>query len=99
MEKYSVAPTWRLRDLCIRKEWFTGGDVSQYNKLFDLNAAGAPLSEIALTIWLCSDESNTREEIQAELEAEKDEYLHELAEERQAEAEADAWEVYTGYLD
>ena len=43
-----------LRVLCIRENWFTNGDNSQYEKLFDLNREGASLEDLALVIWLCS---------------------------------------------
>ena len=51
-----------LRVLCIRENWFTNGDNSQYEKLFDLNREGASLEDLALVIWLCSDEVD-REEV------------------------------------
>lgn len=51
-----------LRVLCIRENWFTNGDNSQYEKLFDLNREGASLDDLALVIWLCSDEID-REEV------------------------------------
>ena len=47
-----------LRILCIEMDWFTGGTNAQYQKLFDMNADGCPLEELALAIWLCS--SGTR---------------------------------------
>ena len=40
-----------LRVLCIRENWFTNGDNSQYEKLFDLNQEGASLDDLALVIW------------------------------------------------
>ena len=43
-----------IRVLCIRENWFTNGDNSQYEKLFDLNREGASLEDLALVIWLCS---------------------------------------------
>lgn len=45
-----------LRKKCIRCGWFTCGDISQYNKLFDLNAAGADVEKLAVCIWLCTED-------------------------------------------
>ncbi len=44
-----------LRALCIKEKWFEGGNLRQYNKLFERNAAGASMGELATIIWLCSD--------------------------------------------
>lgn len=46
---------WKLRELCINQNWFTCGTSVQYNKLFDMAAAGATIHDLALIIWLCSD--------------------------------------------
>ena len=51
-----------LRVLCIQEDWFTNGDNSQYEKLFDLNREGASLEDLALVIWLCSPDVS-REEV------------------------------------
>lgn len=45
----------RLRNLCIKHQWFTEGTNGQYEKLFYANAHGAPLEEIVSMIWMCSD--------------------------------------------
>lgn len=52
-----------LRSECIKRCWFTGGTNQQYQKLFDLNAAGASSRDLALCIWLCTD-LDTLESIQ-----------------------------------
>jgi len=53
--------------LCNQENWFTNGDNSQYEKLFDLNRDGASLEELALVIWICSS-NDSRETILHELE-------------------------------
>ena len=45
-----------LRALCIKHEWSTCGGNSQYSKLFDMADTDATLEDLALTIWLCSDD-------------------------------------------
>lgn len=45
-----------LRGLCIRNNWFTCGSNRQYDKLFEANEQGAPLSVIATIIWVCSED-------------------------------------------
>ena len=57
-----------LRVLCIQEDWFTNGDNSQYEKLFNLNREGASLEDLALVIWLCSSD------------VEREEVLHKLNE-------------------
>ena len=56
MKKYSVTTSEELRCLCIRKNWFTCGTNSQYDKLFYANENGCPIEEVATIIWLCSDD-------------------------------------------
>ena len=46
--------TEKLYRLCNKYQWFTGGDCSQYEKLFDKNRQGASLETLATIIWLCS---------------------------------------------
>ena len=67
MKTYSVTSTEKLRELCIKNEWFTCGTNAQYDKLFQENKNESPIEEIALIIWLCSDEHFTRGEIISEL--------------------------------
>lgn len=45
-----------LRTLCIENDYFTCGTTEQYEKLFTANSLGASISDIALIIWLCSDD-------------------------------------------
>ena len=100
MKKYTVTNTWNLRSLCIRKDWFTCGTNSQYDKMFALNENGANIEDIALAIWLCSDdEQNTYESILNELKAEHEEYLESIAWQQQADGERAADEIYCGYFD
>jgi len=63
---YSITNPEELRLLCIRKNWFTAGGNEQYKKMFDMNKEKRPLEEIALAIWLCSEDVS-REEILKEL--------------------------------
>ncbi len=64
-----LIPASKLRLICNKKQWFTGGDIKQYNKLFEMNAmAGACLKDLAVIIWLCSSKC-TLEEVWQELKA------------------------------
>lgn len=55
-----------IRSLCIKKDWFTYGTNTQYERLFDRVRDGADIDEIATIIWVCS-ENVTKEEIIKEL--------------------------------
>ena len=63
--------TERLWRLCNKYQWFTAGDIKQYEKLFDKNKQGATLEELALIIWICSS-NMTEQEILETLKKEKD---------------------------
>lgn len=52
----------KIINLCIKNNWFTCGDNSQYKRLFERVMAGAEIDEIATIIWICS-ENVTKEEI------------------------------------
>lgn len=54
--------TMQIRELCIKNDWFTCGDNSQYERLFERVRAKAAIEEIATIIWICS-ENVTKEEI------------------------------------
>lgn len=71
---YSVTTNTNLRELCIAHNWFTGGTVEQYNKLFYANEHGYPIEEIATIIWLCTDDYSRRD-ILSILTDERREYL------------------------
>lgn len=43
-----------VRALCIKNNWFTNGDNTQYTKLFERVGDGAEIDEIAAIIWICS---------------------------------------------
>lgn len=63
----------RLRNLCIKHQWFTEGSSRQYEKLFYANSHGAPLEEIVTLIWLCSDtEKWCRRDIKSKLASDTD---------------------------
>lgn len=51
----------KLYELCNKYQWFTAGDIAQYDKLFLKNLLGATLEELALIIWLCSSNASERE--------------------------------------
>lgn len=55
---YSIVPNDKLRELCIKNNWFTCGSNSQYEKLFESNTNGFTPMEIATIIWLCSDNAD-----------------------------------------
>ena len=40
-----------LYTLCNKNQWFTAGTCKQYDKLFERNRQGAPLTELATIIW------------------------------------------------
>ena len=64
---YSTIPNDKLRELCIKNNWFTCGSNDQYNKLFEGNINGFTPMEIATVIWMCSDGTQNRVAILAEL--------------------------------
>ena len=70
--RYAITTTDELRMLCIKNNWFTGGTISQYEKMFELNRNDVGVREIALVIWLCSDAS--LEEIEKKLSDAKVDY-------------------------
>lgn len=76
MDNYSLVSTQFLRDLCIKNNWFTCGTCEQYEKLFELNRNGCTLDNLALVIWLCSDEKWDREHIYLTLCIEKRNFLN-----------------------
>lgn len=46
----------RVRNLCIRKGWFTLGTNFQYNRMFDmLDRPEYSARDIALVIWTCTN--------------------------------------------
>ena len=71
MKKYSVTTPWRLRELCIENDWFTSGDIRQYEKLFQANEEEYAITAIATIIWICSSDTHTRKDILQKLLQEK----------------------------
>lgn len=57
-----------LRELCIKNNWFTCGSNHQYDKLFEMNENGRSVDELALVIWLCSNDELDRIAIKQELD-------------------------------
>ncbi len=47
-----------VRSLCIKNNWFTNGDNTQYMRLFERVDNGAEIDEIAAIIWICSDNAD-----------------------------------------
>lgn len=58
----------RIRSLCIKKGWFTCGSTRQYEKMFNIVREGGCIHDIALIIWLCSDDVSY---VEVELEVRK----------------------------
>lgn len=56
MSKERVLSNQELYDLCNRYSFFTAGTNGQYEKLFDANRTGASLRDLAIMIWLCSED-------------------------------------------
>lgn len=49
---------YKLREMCIENNWFTCGNNTQYDRLFRMNESGKySISQIALVIWLCSEDA------------------------------------------
>ena len=78
--RYTVTTTDELRSLCIKNDWFTCGTVSQYEKMFEMNRNQASLREIALVIWLCSEDEDI-DDITVKLAKAKEEYVKRCIEE------------------
>ena len=52
---YPDQVAWRIRDLCIGKQWFTCGSCKQYDRMFDmLDRPEFSIRDVALVIWTCS---------------------------------------------
>lgn len=47
-----------IRQLCIDKNYFTCGSNEQYNKMFDMVENNAEPHDIALVIWICSEDAD-----------------------------------------
>ncbi|MBI9015011.1 MAG: hypothetical protein JEZ08_22460 [Clostridiales bacterium] len=47
-----------LNQFCIKHNYFTGGTPSQYRKFFLLAGCGATAHELALIIFMCSDNAD-----------------------------------------
>lgn len=55
LEKSLKLNKWKLRQMCIDHDWFTGGTNEQYQKMFDLADIG-DIDGVIYSIWLCSDD-------------------------------------------
>ena len=60
---------YKLQNLCIKENWFTGGSTEEYRRMFQLNGNGRVrlndddilLHSVALIIWLCSYDEDHEE--------------------------------------
>lgn len=55
---------WKLRQMCIKRNWFTHGTNEQYDKMFDLADIG-DVDGVIYSIWLCSGDIDIDEIEQA----------------------------------
>ena len=70
---YPSQVSGRVRDLCIRKDWFNCGTNRQYDRMFDmLDRPEYSARDIALVIWTCTDHASLDDIIE---ELEEIEYL------------------------
>ena len=46
----------KLYRLCNQKGYFTCGSSEQYSKMFDMAEHGATAHDVALVIWICSND-------------------------------------------
>ena len=53
--------TQAMHTICNKYNWFTAGDNEQYSKLFEMTRGGAEIHELALIIWICSEDKTIRE--------------------------------------
>ncbi len=49
---------YEVRALCIKNNWFTNGNNTQYGMMFDRVAEHAEIEEIATIIWICSENAD-----------------------------------------
>ncbi len=56
--------TDKLYRICNKYQFFTNGDISQYDKLFERNKEGASLQTLATIIWICSNGYSENEILQ-----------------------------------
>lgn len=54
--KYTVTTPTELYSMCCKNGWFKKGTNSQYEKLFYANEGNMTIEEMALIIWLCSED-------------------------------------------
>lgn len=54
--------------LCNANGWFDGGSQNQYDRMLNMVHDGAPVHDIAIMIWMCSEDVSL-ETIETELEA------------------------------
>ena len=67
--------TEKLYRLCNKYQWFTSGDCTQYEKLFEKNRQGSSLETLATIIWLCSVRYEEKDILKIlEKECENDDY-------------------------
>lgn len=62
----NVSRMWKIsivRELCIKNDWFTKGDIKQYEQMFDL-VKESNYEYASVCIWLCSETEKTIAEIE-----------------------------------
>lgn len=63
--------SFEMRDLCIRENWFTSGSIRQYERLFQELKRGVLLHDVALIIWICSNNVSV-EQIETKIRKEQE---------------------------
>lgn len=46
--------------LCVNNGWFTAGNIEQYNKMLSMVDSLCPVHDIAVAIWLCTENSDLK---------------------------------------
>ena len=49
---------WAIYNLCNKKQYFICGSVRQYDHMFEMIDNDAPVHDIALVIWICSEDAD-----------------------------------------
>lgn len=56
---------WQVRDLCIKKDWFTGGSCEAYEKMFGMvESDDFTIRDVAIAIYICSPDSELKDIIE-----------------------------------
>ena len=52
---------WNCREVCIKYDLFTNGDVVQYERFFDMVENFATFEELMTVVWICSNREDIQE--------------------------------------